>query len=329
LVANWQDLAIRHVQVPTRVGEGPLVRVALHEAGDLSSDRILVFIHGANSDHATWRYVVGALGAEYRMVLIDLPGCGDSDKPDPATARPTAYTPDDLAERLLQALDRHLRDPDRVHRLTLIGHSLGGRIALAMLANPNLRARYATVVGAVDSMVLLAPSNVAVINPPASLQGIVRTPGLVFEFADLLGILRHQVALAIHAGADRPSRALVEEANRVHTVLRNQDTRRAAQAMLSRAVPRLPDERLDFAAIERTESQFANVQVPILILWGRRDETLPSDMGYKLARILPAAELRIVERCKHSIHIEYPQLCAAAIREWITIRLNLADHAVR
>ena len=328
LTTRWQDLDMQHVQVPTRVGDGSLVRVAVHEAGDVASDRILVFIHGVIADHTKWRYVVGALGGEHRIVLVDLPGCGDSDKPDPDRAGPAAYTPDDMAERILQALNRYLGDGHETRRIALVAHSLGGRIALTMLANPDLRARYPAIVADVDRMVLLAPSNVAVINPPASLEGIARTPGPVFVLADVLRILRHRVAQATHAGVDQPERALIEEADRLDELLGNKETRRPAQAMLKRAVPRLSDRRLDFDAIERIEAQLSNVQVPVLILWGRRDETLPSDMGYKLAEILPAAELRIVQRCKHSIHVEYPELCAAAIREH-TAEPMLAEYGAR
>ncbi len=49
---------------PTRIGQGPEVRVALHETGEPSAGRTVVLIHGALSDHDSWRFVSGALGAD-------------------------------------------------------------------------------------------------------------------------------------------------------------------------------------------------------------------------------------------------------------------------
>src|ERR1043166_1717790 len=73
-----------HTTLVTTHGEhGPDVRIAVHEIEGTGSDRLLVLIHGVFADSTTWRFVVGNLAADHDVWLIDLPGCGLSDKPDP------------------------------------------------------------------------------------------------------------------------------------------------------------------------------------------------------------------------------------------------------
>jgi hypothetical protein len=105
LCESWGALPKRRLLVPTRIDDGPAVDVSVHEIGDRSSDRLNVMVHGVNSNHETWRFVVGALGAGQSTLLVDLPGCGESDCPEPSTLGPAGYSPSALGERVLQALD--------------------------------------------------------------------------------------------------------------------------------------------------------------------------------------------------------------------------------
>src|SRR5258705_3300430 len=76
--------------VPTS-GQTPRpVGVAVHEVcgpcGSPSSphaERTLVLIHGVFADHDAWRFVAGDLRRDFRLLLVDLPGCGHADAPDP------------------------------------------------------------------------------------------------------------------------------------------------------------------------------------------------------------------------------------------------------
>ncbi len=74
----------------------------------------LVLVHGWTCDMTFWRAQVPAFAQKARLVLVDLPGSGKSDKPD------VAYTMDLFA----RALDAVLRDA-KVDRAVLVGHSNG------------------------------------------------------------------------------------------------------------------------------------------------------------------------------------------------------------
>jgi len=63
--------------------DGHTVRLAVHQRGSGTHQQTLVMIHGVLADHDAWRYLTGDLGTDFDLWLVDLPGCGDSDKPDP------------------------------------------------------------------------------------------------------------------------------------------------------------------------------------------------------------------------------------------------------
>src|SRR5580692_4768871 len=79
--------------------------------------RTIVFIHGWACNLGFWREQISALADKARLILIDLPGHGQSDKPQ------TAYTMDFFAGAVLAVL----RDA-KVDKAIFIGHSMGGAV---------------------------------------------------------------------------------------------------------------------------------------------------------------------------------------------------------
>jgi pimeloyl-ACP methyl ester carboxylesterase len=86
----------------------------VHYVVEGKGKHVLVFVHCWAGNLGFWREQVPALADKARLVLIDLPGHGQSDKPH------TAYTMDFFAEAVLAAMrDAH------VDKATLVGHSMG------------------------------------------------------------------------------------------------------------------------------------------------------------------------------------------------------------
>lgn len=315
LKAGAPELTNRTVQIPTRIGAGPTVRIALHETGNRQASRVIVLIHGCLSDHWTWRFICGFLGEEYCLILVDLPGTGDSDCPDPSVLGPSGYSPDQLADRVLQALDALLAEREQRPDITIVGHSLGGMIALRMMGSPTLRARYEDVIQHVDRMVLLSPGDFALVNPPRALMEIAELTGTQIAFADLFGILRDKIAQAVRDSVADPEHASREHVERLLEMLRDQRRRASLQAMLKQAVP-MKNGGLDWPTIERFVSEYENVDVPCLIVYGARDQTLGVATGYKLAAQIPTGFLYILPGCKHSVQLDRPRICAEIIRRF-------------
>src|ERR1700689_2109779 len=80
-------------------------------------NRTIVFIHCWAGNLNLWREQVPTLADKARLILIDLPGHGQSDKPQ------TAYTMDFFAEAVLAVLG-----DAKVDKAVFIGHSMGGAV---------------------------------------------------------------------------------------------------------------------------------------------------------------------------------------------------------
>lgn len=96
------------------VGE---VRLAYREAGEPDAPP-MVLVHGLGASGASWETVAAVFGARYRVYALDMRGHGASDWPG-------TYSFELMREDLLGFLDALAID-----RVTLIGHSMGGSVAL-------------------------------------------------------------------------------------------------------------------------------------------------------------------------------------------------------
>ncbi len=98
----------------------------------------LVFLHYFGGSALEWQFVINKLSDQYRCLAIDLRGHGDSDAPA------TGYSVNDMTDDVSSLL--HTLD---VQDYILIGHSMSGKVALALAARqPN----------GLQSLILIAPS---------------------------------------------------------------------------------------------------------------------------------------------------------------------------
>ena len=95
----------------------------LHFTDTGKGETALVFLHYFGGAGRTWQPVIENLQEMYRCIAIDLLGFGDSPKPD------TLPTANDSRDAVLEVLENL-----QLSRFTLIGHSMGGKIALAVAA---------------------------------------------------------------------------------------------------------------------------------------------------------------------------------------------------
>ncbi len=288
-------------------------RVTLRVADTSIHDRVIVCVHGVFTNHAAWRFTVGALAPHGDLVLLDLPGCGDS---DPAPGGEVGYAPEALAARVLAALDACPRVSESTSPIAIVAHSFGGLLAIRMFADEEVRRTYSHLLDRVDRLVLISPVDVAVDKPHPFFSQLAYVSVWEVETASITGRLREAVARGTLRSVDDRRMALREEADTRLVVLTDRSRRFALQAMLRQAIP-FREDRPDWETVETIESRYGRVDVPCMILWGRRDETLPISMGYKLAAQFPRARIVPVANAKHSPHLEQPSVVNALIAEFI------------
>ncbi|MHC4973999.1 MAG: alpha/beta fold hydrolase [Planctomycetota bacterium] len=297
------------------VGEagGRPVRLAYRHTRQAGGEWLVVLLHGLLSDSRTWRFVAGDVGQHHDLLAIDLMGCGRSDKPDPGALGPDGYSPTALARQVL----RVIQERSKHERIAVVGHSLGGMVALRILGDLGLRAEFPEVLSRIERAVLISSVDFAVERAHPTFREIAKLSWVKVAVGDGLGVLRERVARSAYNGTSEPDRMPQEEVDRTVEILRDPAALRAAKGMIRQAVPFTPEERPDWWRIERLVADYRNVDVDCLILWGARDETFPASMGYKLRAQLPRARLRILPRRMHHLTVEAPHACAAHIRRFI------------
>ena len=114
---------------------------------DGTSERDLILIHGLGASAERWEHVIPNFAKDYRVIVPDLIGFGQSDKPL------VDYTTEYLGEFIKQFLNQI-----DVNRVSIIGSSLGGQIAIDFTSvNPTN----------VDKLVLVSPSGIMKHSTPA------------------------------------------------------------------------------------------------------------------------------------------------------------------
>ena len=276
--------------VPTRSGQ-----LSTLEAG---SGPPLVAIHGLGGTKGSFLPTVAALGARYRVIALDLPGFGDSDKPIGASYDARFFARTVIA--LLDALEL-----DQVH---LIGNSLGGRVALEIgLLYPDR----------VDRLVLLCPSLAWRRERP---------------WAPLLRLTRPElglVQLAPRAVVDAIMRRLIPGADGGWTAAGVDEFLRAYLTPAGRAAFYAAARHI-YLEEPHGEGGFwprlRGLQADALFVWGRRDRLVPIAFERHVADALPHA--RHVELdCGHVPQVERPRQTHDAVGEFLDKAAMVQDAA--
>ncbi len=214
------------------------------------------------------------------VVSVDLKGFGASPKPDDG-----AYSPADQAELLVRLI--LLRD---LHRVTLVGHSLGGGICLMaslrlLGSHPDRLWRLVVVSGASYAQPL--PPFVWFANHRRLGLGLMRMLGARFVVRWVLKRIVFDPSGISHAQV----RGYAES-------LTHRDTRRA---LVDTALQILPPD------LDSLTARYGDIRIPVLLMWGRQDRVVPLHFGVRLADDLPDAELVILDGCGHLPAEELPE----------------------
>jgi pimeloyl-ACP methyl ester carboxylesterase len=244
--------------------------ILIGRGGHSHRDTVLL-VHGLGSNaHRDWRKVIPELAAEYRVVTLDLPGFGESD------TSPQGYSFDALSKLLAEILDR-----DSVHRAHVVGHSLGGAVALNFAYTYPQRVRRLVLVDAAG--ILLKSVYVHHVSQ-------VSTPQLGFRPLDRL---MNKVDSRINGVSRHVLQHLENKFDFSTWLADNPDVRVPLLGRFTRTDAALALIEHDFTrAIRETKA-------PTTIIWGRNDDVSPVRVGKLLAGRMPEARLHVIERTGH------------------------------
>ncbi len=253
---------------------------------------LLVLIHGITSSSGTWDRVLPQLAKRYTVLAPDLPGHGRSDK------LRGDYSVSAHANTL-----RDLMDALGYRRGTIVGHSLGGGVAM------QIAYQYP---GLVDRLVLVAPGGfgkeVSVLLRAASVPGSggVLAVAAWRPFVEAGTLLTAVLGrLGLQGGTD------LEEIGRAYALLADGRARSAFVHAL-RAVVDHKGQRV--TALDRTE---VTKLFPSLIVWGERDRIVPVKHGRQAHELIPNTYLAVFERAGHFPHRDQPARFVEVLDEFL------------
>ena len=200
----------------------------------------LILLHGFGASLHTWEKWATSLSDTYRVIRFDLPGFGLTG------VDPTGDYSDARAVQVLAALMDALSAP----RATLIGNSLGGKIAWMFAAEHPHR---------VEKLVLISPDGFA--SPGFEYDKKPEMPAVVRLLPYVLPPAMVRMNLA-PAYADKA--ALTDE-----LVARYRDL------MLAPGVRRAMIARMEQVRLEHPEPLLRRIEAPTLLVWGERDAMIP------------------------------------------------------
>jgi pyruvate dehydrogenase E2 component (dihydrolipoamide acetyltransferase) len=249
---------------------------------------VVLLVHGYGGDRNSWLFLQEPLAARHRVYALDLPGHGTSAKDvgaGPAGPDGPAGTVGVLADAVAGVLDA--LGAERAH---LVGHSMGGAVALAVAARDP---------GRIASLTLIAPSGFG----PEINAGYLRG----FADAQTRRELKPVVG-QLFADESLVTRQLVEDL----LAYKRLDG-------VDEALHALADTLLDGDA-QRGDPAAAAAQVaalggavPVTVVWGRADRIIPAAQ----AEAVPGAVRRLIDGAGHMPHMERPAEVQAAIEETI------------
>lgn len=268
-------------------GENP--KIAYYETGNSSAANTLILIHGLASNAGYFKKIVPELAKQYRVLVVDLPGYGHSEKGDfPYGMKWYA----EQIHKLIKSLN--------LGKVSLSGHSMGGQIAIMYAL---------TWPDDITELILLSPAGVEPFLP-----GEGKWLSSVITLNSTIKASEEQIRVNLSRNFYRWNSDyewMVEE--RVRLAKSEAEFLEFAYTV---------DRCVDAMLQEPTTELLGNLTVPVKIIYGKHDGLIPnpylhpgftSDVFEKTKGVIPDVKLIEIPKAGHMLQIEQPEAVAKAI----------------
>jgi pimeloyl-ACP methyl ester carboxylesterase len=267
-------------------------RIAVRDEG---AGEALLLVHGMAGSSQTWRAILPLLAKKYRVIAPDLLGHGLSSKPR------SDYSLGAFAVGL-----RDLLDELQVESATVVGHSLGGGIAMQFVyQHPDYCRRLVLIssggLGPEVGLILrlLAAPGAELIMPLIAPSPVLRAGNSVRSWLSSLGLRSPR-------GAEIWSS---------YSSFSDRQTRDAFLRTLRSVV--------DYRGQSVSALNRLNVRddLPALAIWGEQDAIIPVDHAYAALEARPDCRLEVLPDVGHFAQVEAPTQVAELIDDFIATTL--------
>jgi pimeloyl-ACP methyl ester carboxylesterase len=275
------SLEAKYLAQPGDLIEVAGVRLHVRDSGPKDAPAI-VLLHGFGASLHTWEPWAKTLQSNHRVIRFDLPGSGLS-RPDPTGV----YTDARSMELLLALMDQR-----GVARASVIGHSIGGRLAWTLAATHPER---------VDRLVLIAPDGFA---SPGFEYG--KPPEVPPTVKLMRWVLPKPLLKMSLAPAYAQANALSDDlTTRYHALMLAPGGREALIARMQQTV--LVDPR----------PLLARITAPTLLVWGEQDAMIPVANSDDYLKAIPNVKRVTFPGVGHLPHEEAPEQSIGAVADFL------------
>jgi pimeloyl-ACP methyl ester carboxylesterase len=264
------------------------VALAAFEAGSTRPDApVVLLLHGLGHwTDAAWGRLVPRLDPAARYVAFDLPGFGESDKPEAAYDLPFFR---EVLDGAVAALG--------LERFALVGHSLGGFLAADYAGRRPER---------VAKLVLIAPAAFA--RTPRYLVYALASGAARWLFTRRPS--RGFVVRTLRRSVVDPAALEPAVLERAFALSQELALRRAFAGVYSGAIQA-------FAQARTLHAGFARYEGPVFCAWGAHDRFIPVAALREVRRVYPRAQTLVLQNSGHLPMIEEPEPLGAALRAFL------------
>ena len=257
---------------------------------DVGAGPPVILIHGFGGSMWQWEYQQHQLSQHFRVLTLDLPGAGLSDKPD------IDYRPDQMLDFFVGFMDAA-----KIPQATLVGNSMGAGLAIGMaLTHPTRVAKLVLIDGLPQHVMekLTSPSVRRALESSA--------PSWLVSFGNTLfgGLMIESVLQEIVHDPTLLTPAVLERSNR------NRQLPGLIKPIMT-VRENLPLWESGFA------TRLGTITHPTLVLWGEEDRVFPIAVGEELYRTIKESRFIRIPKAGHIPQWERPDVVNQALITFI------------
>ncbi len=249
----------------------------------------ILCLHGLGASIFSWRHFIGPFSQNNKLILVDFKGCGKSPKP-----RDRHYSIEENTDEIY-----NLIVAENLTKLTLVGNSLGGAVALLLAIRlheqePTRLSRLVLIDSAGDER--YSPIHLKLIRS-------VLGPAIIY-----LSPRKLAAKMVLRMCYFDKKKITSEQVEAYANPMASLGGRHALLQTAKQCIPPNVDELL---------TKVKTITVPTFILWGREDTVIPPKVGELLHQVIPNSTLRVIEQCGHIPQEEKPDETIALISKFL------------
>jgi pimeloyl-ACP methyl ester carboxylesterase len=257
---------------------------------DVGTGPSVILIHGFGGSMWQWEHQQHALSQHFRVLTLDLPGSGFSDKPE------IEYRPDQMLDFCVGFMDAV-----RIPQATLIGNSMGAGLAIGMALEYPARVAKLVLIDGLPQHIMKKLT-----SPSVRRAMETRAPAWLVSLGNWLfgGLMIESVLKEIVHDPALLTPAVIERSNRNRL-------RPGLIAPIMAARENLPLWESGFA------TRLGAITHPTLVIWGEEDRVFPIAVGEELHQAIKGSRFTRIPNAGHIPQWEQPDLVNQSLIAYI------------